>query len=193
METRLPPTRCEGTAPPCPPHPSARLTPPCPPHPSLTLCPPRHSLTPLPTSLAQPNLKIPGQLRHGEGEIRYESGSEYTGHWEDDKRNGPGKFTFACGDVYEGTWKANMYHGHGKYSSAETDEYEGQWCDDKMHGHGKYLFRVQGDLHEASPVPAAALLPAPCPLPPAPCPLPPAPFSPPAHNCYVSPDGPRES
>jgi len=96
----------------------------------------------------KPDLKIPGMLRHGEGEIRYESGSEYTGHWENDKRNGPGKFTFACGDIYEGNWKANMYDGYGKYSSAETDEYDGQWQDDKMHGHGKYRFRVQGDVHE---------------------------------------------
>ena len=107
----------------------------------------------------------------------------YTGHWEDDKRSGPGKFTFACGDAYEGNWKANMYDGHGKYSSPETDEYEGQWQDDKMHGHGKYLFRVQGDVHEESPVPAAALPPAPRPPHPAPAPPPPA-------NCYACSNGP---
>ena len=99
-------------------------------------------------------------------------------------RSGAGKFTFACGDVYEGNWKENMYHGYGKYSSADTDEYEGQWHEDKMHGHGKYFFRVQGDVHEESPLPAAALLPASCTAPfPAPC----APLFPPAHNCSARP------
>ena len=110
----------------------------------------------------------------------------YTGHWEDDKRSGPGKFTFACGDAYEGNWKANMYDGHGKYSSPETDEYEGQWQDDKMHGYGKYLFRVQGDVHEESPVPAAALPPA---LPPAPHTPPPPPRPPP--TVMLAPMDPR--
>lgn len=95
-----------------------------------------------------PDMKIPGHARHGAGEIRYQSGSEYTGQWENDKRSGAGKFTFACGDSYEGNWKENMYHGYGKYSSPDTDEYEGQWHEDKMHGHGKYSFRVQGDVHE---------------------------------------------
>ena len=96
----------------------------------------------------QEGLKMPGKARHGEGEIRYESGSTYTGQWERDKRAGKGKFTFACGDVYEGEWKENKYHGHGKYSSADTDEYEGQWKEDKMHGQGRYFFRVSGDVHE---------------------------------------------
>lgn len=94
------------------------------------------------------DIRMEGKMRHGEGEIRYESGSTYTGQWENDKRAGKGKFTFACGDVYEGEWKENKYHGHGKYFSSETDVYEGQWCNDKMHGHGCYFFRVTGDLHE---------------------------------------------
>jgi len=93
-------------------------------------------------------LRIAGKMRHGEGEIRYESGSMYAGQWEEDKRSGKGKFTFACGDVYEGEWKENKYDGRGKYSSADTDEYDGQWREDKMHGQGRYLFRVTGDVHE---------------------------------------------
>ena len=50
-----------------------------------------------------------------------------------------------------------------------------------MHGHGKYFFRVQGDVHEESPLPAAALLPASCTAPP------PAPLFPAAHNCSARP------
>ena len=47
-------------------------SPTCPPHPSARLTPPR-------ISRAQPGMKIPGHARHGAGEIRYQSGSEYTG------------------------------------------------------------------------------------------------------------------
>jgi len=106
------------------------------------------------TGATQPSdkdgLKMPGKARHGEGEIRYESGSVYAGQWEHDKRSGTGSFTFACGDVYEGGFKENKYHGHGKYHSDETDTYEGEWREDKMHGQGKYLFRLTGDVHEGS-------------------------------------------
>jgi len=96
----------------------------------------------------QDGLKIPGKMRHGEGKIRYESGTSYAGQWAHDKRNGYGKFVFACGDVYEGEFKDNMYHGQGKYHSDETDTYEGQWHEDKMHGQGKYLFRKSGNIHQ---------------------------------------------
>eukprot|EP00325_Prymnesiales_sp_UTEX-LB-985_P010600 CAMPEP_0174758588 /NCGR_PEP_ID=MMETSP1094-20130205/107838_1 /TAXON_ID=156173 /ORGANISM="Chrysochromulina brevifilum, Strain UTEX LB 985" /LENGTH=657 /DNA_ID=CAMNT_0015964515 /DNA_START=16 /DNA_END=1990 /DNA_ORIENTATION=- len=89
-----------------------------------------------------------GRVRHGHGEIRYDSGSVYVGHWEHDKRTGKGKFIFACGDVYEGEWLNNKYHGHGKYTSADSDEYEGQWQNDTMEGHGLYHYRVSGDVYE---------------------------------------------
>lgn len=89
-----------------------------------------------------------GRMRHGYGEITYDSGSTYMGHWELDKRVGTGKHTFACGDTYEGEWKAGQYNGHGKYTSAESDEYEGQWRDDKMAGHGFYHYRASGDTFE---------------------------------------------
>jgi hypothetical protein len=95
-------------------------------------------------------LKLPGKLRHGDGEIRYEYGASYVGQWVNDKRTGTGKFTFACNDVYEGEWLDNKYHGQGKYTSAESDEYEGQWHEDKMHGTGKYFYRDTGDTYEGS-------------------------------------------
>jgi len=89
-----------------------------------------------------------GRVRHGHGEVKYESGSIYVGHWEHNKRFGNGKYTFASGDVYEGEWLAGMYHGHGKYASADSDEYEGQWQQDKMTGHGVYRYHASGDIYE---------------------------------------------
>jgi len=89
-----------------------------------------------------------GRVRHGHGEIKYDSGSMYVGQWENDKRAGNGKYVFACGDVYEGQWKNGMFHGVGKYSSAESDEYEGEWVYDKMEGKGRYVSKETGDVYE---------------------------------------------
>jgi len=91
-----------------------------------------------------------GRVRHGYGEIKYDSGSAYVGEWENDTRVGTGKYFFACGDVYEGQWKNGMYHGVGKYTSADSDEYEGEWAYDKMEGHGRYVFKESGDVYEGS-------------------------------------------
>ena len=38
-----------------------------------------------------------GRVRHGFGEIVYDSGSRYVGEWKRDKREGTGKYIFACG------------------------------------------------------------------------------------------------
>ena len=89
-----------------------------------------------------------GRSRHGQGEIKYDSGAFYVGGWSRGKREGTGKFVFACGDVYEGQWKNGMYHGVGKYTSADSDEYEGEWVNDKMEGHGRYHYRNSGDVYE---------------------------------------------
>ena len=93
-------------------------------------------------------LRTPGVARHGQGTIRYASGSSYSGAWENDKRHGFGKMAFACGDEYEGQWVDGKYEGHGKYSSKESDEYDGEWQSDTMHGQGKYLYRATGDVYE---------------------------------------------
>jgi len=91
-----------------------------------------------------------GRMRHGYGEIKYDSGAIYIGQWEHDRRVGSGKYKFACGDIYEGEWKAGQYHGKGKYSSADSDQYDGQWEYDKMHGHGRYHYRESGDVYEGN-------------------------------------------
>lgn len=97
-----------------------------------------------------PNMRLPGRMRHGHGEIKYDSGNHYVGGWVHDKREGVGKYTYACGDVFDGSWKAGMYDGQGKYSSpsGEGDEYEGEWQADLPHGHGRYLYRASGDVFE---------------------------------------------
>ena len=93
---------------------------------------------------------MPGRLRHGHGEVRYDAGNIYSGQWRLDKREGVGRFEFACGDVYEGQWASGRYHGRGKYWSpgGAGDEYDGEWRADRPHGHGRYLFRSTGALYE---------------------------------------------
>ena len=91
-----------------------------------------------------------GRLRHGYGEIEYESGSVFRGQWAFGKREGLGKFIYPCGDVYEGEWKAGKYHGRGKYTSGDSGgralEYEGEWKADKMEGYGRYIYKDTSDL-----------------------------------------------
>jgi len=89
-----------------------------------------------------------GRVRHGHGEITYDSGSYYVGQWQLDTREGTGKFTFACGDVYDGEWKLGEYSGKGSYTSADSDEYVGDWAGDKMHGVGRFVYRDLGDVYE---------------------------------------------
>ena len=93
-------------------------------------------------------LTVPGQLRHGHGEITYASGSHFVGQWINDKRSGMGTYTYACGDVYEGEWLDGMYHGKGKYTGKDSDTYDGCWKCDRMEGHGRYFYSSSGDVYE---------------------------------------------
>jgi len=91
-----------------------------------------------------------GRIRHGHGDITYDSGSHYVGQWKRDKREGTGKFIFACGDVYDGEWKDGHYHGTGAYTSPESDEYTGEWKDDSFEGTGRLMYRDTGDVYEGT-------------------------------------------
>ena len=91
-----------------------------------------------------------GRSRHGQGQIRYDTGSHYVGGWVRGKRSGTGKMEFACGDCYEGGWFRGMYNGYGKYISSTSDEYEGEWRADKMEGRGKITHYETGDVWEGT-------------------------------------------
>ena len=45
--------------------------------------------------------------------MKYDSGANYTGLWQNNMPNGRGTFNFANGNVYEGELKDNQTHGFG--------------------------------------------------------------------------------
>ena len=49
-----------------------------------------------------------GRVRHGHGDITYDSGSQYVGQWRRDKRDGTGKYIFACGVSLRASIHATM-------------------------------------------------------------------------------------
>jgi len=107
-----------------------------------------------PAPAGMEGLRLEGRMRHGHGEIRYESGTMYTGQWVNDRRTGTGTFVLACGDTYVGQWLEGMYEGRGKYASAPGRlgnlefVYEGEWRADKPHGHGRYVYPASGEWYE---------------------------------------------
>lgn len=54
--------------------------------------------------------------RHGEGTLVFRDGTEYKGHFENDKMKGQGTLKFKSGLVY-----------HGKFDASETFEESGRW------------------------------------------------------------------
>ena len=52
--------------------------------------------------------------KHGYGEITYEDGSHYEGHWENDMYHGDGLYSMADGTVLTGTWLEGKLEGQGE-------------------------------------------------------------------------------
>jgi hypothetical protein len=43
-------------------------------------------------------------MKHGEGEFRWQTGGYYKGKYENDVKSGYGMMTWADGSIYKGTW-----------------------------------------------------------------------------------------
>lgn len=57
-----------------------------------------------------------GDMKHGQGTMRYPSGSTYFGDWHQDAKQGTGTMHWAArGESYEGQWLANLPHGRGRH------------------------------------------------------------------------------
>jgi len=54
---------------------------------------------------------LKGNCVNGEGTFRYNSGNEYVGEWQNDKRHGQGTYTWADGDKEVGSYRKNKYLG----------------------------------------------------------------------------------
>ena len=105
------------------------------------------------------------KLPHGWGEMDYQTGSSYSGHWaqgmrdgcgvmvspgtlstrftgqwQRDRMTGWGEMRYSNGAVYRGQWVDNMYHGRGELTWASGDAYAGAWSMGLMHGRGEYTY-----------------------------------------------------
>lgn len=102
--------------------------------------------------------------RHGYGQMVYNDGAVYAGHWRNDLCDGDGvyigvtgemqvgnfredylngvaKINFPNGDVYEGQCLNNVRHGEGTYTWKENSStYAGEWKDGVRHGKGTYIW-----------------------------------------------------
>jgi AMP deaminase len=85
--------------------------------------------------------------RHGEGEMRYETGDFYRGQWADNKMHGYGQYCSANGNSYEGPWIHDNKHGSGSETFADGNRFSGQFENDKRVGNGKFTF-FDGSFYE---------------------------------------------
>ena len=65
-------------------------------------------------------------MRHGTGEMRWDSGSYYTGEFQNDMKHGVGVYYWAdVGDKYSGVWHENIKQGEGEFEWADGRRYKG--------------------------------------------------------------------
>ena len=53
----------------------------------------------------------------------------YRGQWVDSEYHGQGELTWASGDQYSGAWSMGLMHGRGQYTYSDGARYpgDGQW------------------------------------------------------------------
>lgn len=90
---------------------------------------------------------------HGQGTMRYDNGSWYTGQWSYGSwsGSGTGKYTYKSGNTYEGEYLNGKRHGTGTMQYANGGWYKGQWQEGKWSGSGtgKNIYD-NGDVYEGS-------------------------------------------
>jgi hypothetical protein len=97
-----------------------------------------------------------GGIRHDEGskDDKLTKGSEYGYDGDTDesgKPHGQGTMRWQDGTVYSGDWEHDMMHGKGKMNFAEKGVvYKGDWKDDKPHGQGTYIWTELGEVYKGS-------------------------------------------
>eukprot|EP01080_Neovahlkampfia_damariscottae_P009682 gene9682-1888_t len=98
--------------------------------------------------------ELKNSVKHGNGEVYYQSGEKYKGMFVDDVREGEGVFVcteykyfgswkndqkdgwgimiFFDGTIYEGNFKTNKKNGEGKLVLPNGDTISGKWKDDEI-------------------------------------------------------------
>jgi len=84
-------------------------------------------------------------VRHGNGVqlfTRTEGGVQpkYAGQWDRDRKNGEGQCTYEDGSEYRGHFTNDKFDGYGSFTWAPAvgHQYEGYWKDGKMEGGGEF-------------------------------------------------------
>jgi len=85
-----------------------------------------------------------GGLFHGEGTMRWNDGTVYTGGWVNGVRSGKGRML--ADDTYEGEWENDQYHGQGKLTN-DSYSFEGEFVKGKPTA-GKMVWQATGDEYE---------------------------------------------
>lgn len=101
-----------------------------------------------------------GNVRHGQGKMKYFSGELYDGEWAFNQREGYGMFTIGGEKSYEGEWRKNKAHGRGIWNNtkaqavphdfdrlhlnpgdigAYAQSYEGEFFEGVFQGHGTLI------------------------------------------------------
>lgn len=69
-------------------------------------------------------------VKQGKGKMKYLSGDEYEGNWDDDMKNGYGVMKYSNGFTYKGTWLNDKKHGNGILIGPNNFMIEGVWKHD---------------------------------------------------------------
>ncbi|WP_319550281.1 hypothetical protein [Desulfogranum marinum] len=83
---------------------------------------------------------VSGNCVNGHGTYVWDSGAQYSGDWQNQKRHGRGTFTYGSGETYTGDWVNNQKHGQGTYVWPGGSQFTGGWKNNKAHGEGIYTF-----------------------------------------------------
>lgn len=74
----------------------------------------------------------------GQGQFAFETGTSYTGNWENSQLNGNGILNIPSEGTYQGEFFASQKNGRGTFTWSDGAIYEGEWKDDQMCGQGIY-------------------------------------------------------
>ncbi|KAH9734891.1 phosphatidylinositol 4-phosphate 5-kinase 9 [Citrus sinensis] len=79
-------------------------------------------------------------MRHGNGKIRWPSGTVYEGEFSGGYIHGTGTYIGSDGLTYKGRWRLNLKHGLGYQVYPNGDVFEGSWIQGAAEGPGKYTW-----------------------------------------------------
>ncbi len=74
----------------------------------------------------------------GVGEFDFDTGTIYSGEWEENQFDGEGKLSIPSEGHYIGEFSDSKKNGYGTFTWEDGSVYEGEWKNDKIHGNGTY-------------------------------------------------------